>query len=94
MTPEQVLALKPKVLTQAQRESYFKDGFLLVERAIGQDWIAQAARRHRRAGRAQPQGDASPTRCSTSSPRTGPRSRGCGGCRTRWSSTRCSGSTA
>ncbi|TMH74127.1 MAG: phytanoyl-CoA dioxygenase family protein, partial [Betaproteobacteria bacterium] len=34
MTPEQVLAIKPKVLTQAQRESYFNDGFVLVERAI------------------------------------------------------------
>ena len=41
MTPEQVLAIKPKVLTQAQRESYFNDGFLLVERAISQDWIAK-----------------------------------------------------
>jgi ectoine hydroxylase-related dioxygenase (phytanoyl-CoA dioxygenase family) len=39
MTPEQVLALKPKILSQAQRESYFRDGFLLVERAIGEDWI-------------------------------------------------------
>jgi len=39
MTPEQVLAIKPKVLTQAQRVSYFNDGFLLVERAIGEDWI-------------------------------------------------------
>jgi len=39
MTPEQVLALRPKVLTQAQRESYFNDGFLLVERAISDDWI-------------------------------------------------------
>ena len=39
MTPEQVLAIKPKVLTQAQRESYFNDGLLLVERAIGEDWI-------------------------------------------------------
>ena len=41
MTPQQVLAIKPKVLTQAQRESYFNDGFLLVERAIGEDWIAK-----------------------------------------------------
>ena len=39
MTPEQVLAIKPKVLTQGQRQSYFSDGFLLVERAIGEDWI-------------------------------------------------------
>ena len=36
MTPEQVLAIKPKVLTQAQREAYFNDGFLLVERAISE----------------------------------------------------------
>jgi len=41
MTPEQVLALRPKVLTQAQRESYFNDGFLLVERAIGEDWLGK-----------------------------------------------------
>ena len=39
MTPEQVLALKPKILKQAQREAYFTDGFLLVERAISDDWI-------------------------------------------------------
>src|SRR5262245_9428749 len=39
MTPEQVLAIKPKVLTQAQREAYFTDGFVLVERAIGEDWL-------------------------------------------------------
>ena len=39
MTPEQVLALKPKILSQAQRESYFRDGFLLVERAISEDWM-------------------------------------------------------
>ena len=39
MTPEQVLALEPKILKQAQRERYFEDGFLLVERAISDDWI-------------------------------------------------------
>ena len=39
MTPEQVLAIKPKVLTQAQREAYFNDGFLLVERAISEEWL-------------------------------------------------------
>ena len=39
MTPEQVLAIKPKVLTQAQREAYFNDGFLLVEKAISDDWL-------------------------------------------------------
>src|SRR6476660_5072795 len=39
MTPEQILAIKPKVLSQAQREDYFNDGFLLVERAIDETWL-------------------------------------------------------
>src|SRR6266705_703829 len=39
MTPEQVLAIPPKVLTQAQREQYFSEGYLYVERAIDDDWI-------------------------------------------------------
>jgi ectoine hydroxylase-related dioxygenase (phytanoyl-CoA dioxygenase family) len=29
------------VLTQAQREFYFSEGYLLLERAIGDDWIAR-----------------------------------------------------
>jgi ectoine hydroxylase len=41
MTPEQVLAIKPTVLTQAQREFYFENGYLLVERAIGEDWLVK-----------------------------------------------------
>ena len=32
MTPEQVLAHPPRVLMQAQRESYFANGYLLVAR--------------------------------------------------------------
>ena len=39
MTPEQVLAIRPKVLTQKQREHYFSEGYLYVERAIGDDWL-------------------------------------------------------
>src|SRR5919197_1814724 len=39
MTPEQVLAIKPKILTRAQREAYFADGYLLVERAIDETWL-------------------------------------------------------
>src|SRR5919197_4129741 len=39
MTPEQVLAIKPKILTQAQREAYFANGYLLVERAIDETWL-------------------------------------------------------
>jgi len=41
MTPEQVLAIPPKVLTQAQREQYFSEGFLYLERAISDEWIAR-----------------------------------------------------
>ena len=39
MTPEDVLAQPPRVLSQAQREDYFAKGYLLVERAIPMDWI-------------------------------------------------------
>jgi len=39
MTPEQVLAIKPKILTQKQRELYFSEGYLYVERAIDDAWI-------------------------------------------------------
>jgi ectoine hydroxylase-related dioxygenase (phytanoyl-CoA dioxygenase family) len=41
MTPEQVLAIPPKVLTRAQRESYFSEGYLYLERAISDEWIAR-----------------------------------------------------
>ena len=34
MTPEQILSQPPRVLTQAQRESYFEHGCLLLERLI------------------------------------------------------------
>lgn len=39
MTPEQILSIPPRVLTQRQRESYFEDGFLLVEGAIDAHWL-------------------------------------------------------
>jgi ectoine hydroxylase-related dioxygenase (phytanoyl-CoA dioxygenase family) len=41
MTPEQILAIPPKVLTQAQREFYFAEGYLLLERAIDETWLAR-----------------------------------------------------
>ena len=41
MTPEQILAIPPRVLKQSQREDYFNDGFIILERAIGEDWIAK-----------------------------------------------------
>jgi len=39
MTPEQVLALPPRVLTQSQREHYFREGYILLEKIIGDEWI-------------------------------------------------------
>ena len=42
MTPEQILAIPPKVLTQAQREAYFNDGFLFLPKMIGEEWIVNA----------------------------------------------------
>jgi ectoine hydroxylase-related dioxygenase (phytanoyl-CoA dioxygenase family) len=39
MTPEQVLAIPPRVLTQAQREFYFSEGYILLEKIIGDDWL-------------------------------------------------------
>lgn len=39
MTPEDVLSQPPKVLTQAQRELYFEQGYLLLERFVSKDWL-------------------------------------------------------
>lgn len=39
MTPEQVLSHPSRVLTQSQREFYFENGYLLVEKAIPEDWL-------------------------------------------------------
>ena len=44
MTPEQVLALKPKVLTQKQREFYFENGYVLLEKFLNDDWIERLRR--------------------------------------------------
>jgi ectoine hydroxylase len=41
MTPEQVLAHQPRVLMQAQRESYFANGYLLVERLVPAETVAR-----------------------------------------------------
>ena len=40
MTPEQVLAHPPRVLTKDQREAYFRDGYLLLERFVPEDRLA------------------------------------------------------
>ena len=39
MTPEQILAIPPRVLSQAQREAYFSEGYILLEKAIGDEWL-------------------------------------------------------
>src|SRR5688572_5491032 len=39
MTPEQILAIEPVVLSQAQREFYFSEGYLLLPGVIGPDWL-------------------------------------------------------
>ena len=41
MTPEQILSIPPRVLTQKQREFYFAEGYLLVEKAIDDRWLAR-----------------------------------------------------
>lgn len=39
MTPEDILAHKPRVLTQAQREAYFADGYIMLESLIPKEWL-------------------------------------------------------
>src|SRR5690554_2553859 len=39
MTPEQILAIEPLVLSQAQREFYFREGYLLLPGMIDADWV-------------------------------------------------------
>ena len=41
MTPEQILSMPPRVLSQAQRETYFNDGFIILEKVIGEEWITK-----------------------------------------------------
>ncbi len=39
MTPEQILAIPSRVLSQSQREFYFREGYLLAEKVIDDDWL-------------------------------------------------------
>ncbi|MBI3371234.1 MAG: phytanoyl-CoA dioxygenase family protein [Betaproteobacteria bacterium] len=41
MTPEQILSIPPRVLTQAQRESYFSEGYVLLEKIIDDEWLGR-----------------------------------------------------
>ncbi|MGM0561421.1 MAG: phytanoyl-CoA dioxygenase family protein [Pseudomonadota bacterium] len=39
MTPEDILSHPPRILTQKQRESYFENGYLLVEKFLEDEWL-------------------------------------------------------
>jgi hypothetical protein len=39
MTPEQILAIKPRLLTQKQREFYFTNGYILLQKLLSDSWI-------------------------------------------------------
>ena len=39
MTPEEILSHAPRVLSQAQRESYFEHGYVMVEGLISDEWL-------------------------------------------------------
>ena len=39
MTPDDILAIPPRILTQKQREHYFRDGYLLLEKILPDAWI-------------------------------------------------------
>ena len=44
MTPEDILRHPARVLTQDQREAYFRDGYLVVERLIPEDVVDEINR--------------------------------------------------
>jgi hypothetical protein len=39
MTPENILAHAPKILTQAERQAFFENGYLLKERFVSEAWL-------------------------------------------------------
>ena len=41
---QEILRRPAKILTQAQREAYFRDGFIGVEGLIDQHWLARLNR--------------------------------------------------
>ena len=41
MTPEQILKIPARVLSQQQREDYFTNGYILLERFIGDEWFSK-----------------------------------------------------
>jgi len=41
MTPDDILSHSARALTPPQRKAYFDDGYLLVERAVDDDWLSK-----------------------------------------------------
>ena len=41
MTPEEILGHRPRLLSQAQREFFFANGYLLLERAVDAAWLSR-----------------------------------------------------
>ena len=41
MTPEQILKIPARVLSQKQREEYFTNGYILLEKFISDDWLVK-----------------------------------------------------
>jgi len=39
MKPEDILKFEPKVLSQEQREFYFENGYLLLEKFVNEEWL-------------------------------------------------------
>ena len=39
MKVEDILSIKPVILKQEQREFYFENGYLLLEKAINDEWL-------------------------------------------------------
>ena len=89
MTPDEVLSLQPKILSQKQRERYFEDGFILLEKFLPDRLGRAAARRHR--GRWSRRAATVTKRDAEMGYRAGPHAattRGCGACRARTTTTR------
>ena len=41
MNVEKILSQTPRILTQSQREFYFSEGYILLEKIIGDEWIGR-----------------------------------------------------
>ncbi len=39
MMPQEVLSIRPNVLSDQQRESYFENGYLLLEKVVSDEWL-------------------------------------------------------